>query len=161
MSPNETIVERFYCLKSFQNTKWKADNITYVKFLHSVIIPQNFNYIFMSWKHFTACSIKLKTRGSHLHKAYRSRTICDHNQDFWFMKICLDHLIALKKGPWSHDILVWNLRYVLLKLPLSWATRFPLWNIPWSLDLVKNVVLIPWFYCDPSRKWFYRPYESD
>ena len=42
-------------------------------------------------------SVVCDARGSHFHKA--CRTICDQDQDFRFMIICLDCLIALKKGP--------------------------------------------------------------
>jgi len=41
------------------------------------------------------------TRSSHIHIACRS--VCDWNQEFWSVKIVLDHLITPFRGSWSLD----------------------------------------------------------
>ena len=75
------------------------------------------------------------TRGSHFYKL--CRTICNWDQDFWLTKVCLDRLIAFKKGPWLLDTLARKLINVLLNLIVQWVTWSPLWSVTWSLDLVK------------------------
>ena len=78
------------------------------------------------------------TRGSHFHET--CRTIHNRNQDFWLMKIYLDHLIALKKGPWLLDILAKALQMFAL---LNCELFHLLWSTPWLLDSAQINILIP------------------
>ena len=50
-------------------------------------------------------------------------------------------------------------KYVLLNPTLLWVAWLTLWNVPWSLDLVQNDVLIPWLHINLGCIWFYKPYE--
>ena len=104
------------------------------------------------------CTNTHDARGSHIRVACRS--VCNHDQESWSVKIILVRLIALFRSSLSLDFAgvqrTKPCHTSIVSKKVRWLLTLVAQNSSWSLDWLQKRVLITWFHFDPSHKHFYR-----